>query len=173
MPFVSKKEMTVNQAETFSIFTSYSTKDADKLHPVVNLLSTIQGVRVFFAERSILPGSIINQTIMENIKNADVFLVFFSESAVQSSYVQQEIGVAKANNKMIIPILLDSTKPTGMLEGINYLNFSDPTKQQAEMQRLYSSILDNIQKKKKDRAIAALGLLALGYLLLKEDENES
>ena len=167
MHFVSKKEMTVNQAETFSIFISYSTKDADNLHPILNLLSTIQGVRVFFAERSILPGSVISQTIIENIKNTDIFLVFFSESAAQSSYVQQEIGAAKANNKIIIPILLDSTKPTGMLEGINYLNISDPEKQHTEMQRLYSFISANIQKKKQDRAIATLGLLALGYLLFK------
>ncbi len=171
MPILSKKELAVKQTGIFNIFINYSTKDAVKLHPIVNLLSTIRGVRVFFAERSILPGSVISQTITANIKNADVFLVFFSESAAQSSYVQQEIGVAKANNKMIIPILLDSTQPTGMLEGVNYLNFSDPTKQQAEMQRLYSSILDNIQKKKKDQAIAAFGLLALGYLLLKEDKE--
>lgn len=167
--FLTKKGARSAESANFNIFVSYSSKDSEKIKPILNLLSTIKGVKVFFAERSITPGSIISQTIINNIKSSDIFLVFYSESAIQSSYVQQEIGVAKASNKIIIPILLDSSKPTGMLEGINYLNFFDQSKQQAEMQRLYSFIVKNIQTKNQQQALAAIGLLALGYWLFKGD----
>ena len=169
--FLTKKETRVNEGGDFNIFISYSTNDSDKIQPLVNQISTIQGVEIFFAERSIMPGSLINQTIIKTIKDSDIFLVFFSESARKSNYVQQEIGAAKSHNKYIIPILLDSTKPTGMLEGVNYLNFHDPAKQLTEMNRLYQFIVRNIQSKKQGNALKFLGLLGLGYLLLKSDED--
>ena len=170
--FLTKKETRINEGGDFNIFISYSTNDSDKIQPLVNQISTIQGVKIFFAERSIMPGSLVNQTIIKNIINSDVFLVFFSESALKSNYVQQELGAAKSHNKYIIPILLDSTKPTGMLEGVNYLNFHDQTKQSIEMDRLYQFIVRNIQSKNQGKALKFLGLLGLGYLLLKSDEDE-
>ncbi len=173
--FLTKKEAWKKEggAGDFNIFVSYSTNDSDKIQPLVNQISTIRGVNIFFAERSIMPGSLVNQTIIKKIEDSDIFLVFFSESAVESNYVQQEIGAAKSRNKYIIPILLDSTKPTDMLDGVNYLNFHDPTKQLAEMNRLYQFIVRNVQRKKQGRALKFLGLLAIGYLLLKSDEDEN
>lgn len=172
MSFKTKKESRMAEAAIFNIFISYSTNDLDKIRPVLNLLSTIQDTKIFFADKSIDPGDDISQTIINNIKYSDVFLVFYSESAINSNYVQQEIGVAKSNDKIIIPILLDSNKPTGMLEGINYLNFYDQTKQQTEISRLYHFIVRNVQSKKQRRALTVLGLLGLGYLLLQADEDE-
>ena len=171
---LTKKEARQNESGVgdFNIFVSYSTNDSNKVQPLVDQISTIQGVNIFFAEKSIMPGSLVNQTIIKKIEDSDIFLVFFSESALKSNYVQQEIGAAKSYNKYIIPILLDSTKPTGMLEGVNYLNFHDSTKQVTEMNRLYQFIVRNIQSKKQGQALKFLGLLALGYLLLKSDEDE-
>lgn len=158
---------------SFNIFISYSTNDIEIISPVLDLLSTIQDIKIFFAEKTINPGDIISQTIINNIRNSDAFLVFYSESAIKSNYVQQEIGAAVTNNKIIIPILLDSNKPTGMLQGINYLDFYDETKQQAEFSRLYYYIVQNVQSKKQRQGLTVLiGLLGLGYLLSRKDDNE-
>jgi hypothetical protein len=170
--FLTKKEARKYEGGDFNIFISYSTNDSDKIQPLINQISTIQGIKIFFAEKSIMPGSLVNKTIVKQIVDSDVFLVFFSESALKSNYVQQEIGAAKSHNKYIIPILLDSTKPTGMLDGINYLNFHDPTKQLIEMNRLYQFIVQDVQSKKQGQALKFLGLLALGYFLLKSDDKE-
>jgi len=170
--FLTKKETRVNEGGDFNIFISYSTNDSDKIQPLVNQISTIQGVKIFFAEKSIMPGSSINQTIIKTIKDSDIFLVFFSESALRSNYVQQEIGAAKSYNKCIIPILLDSTKPTGMLDGVNYLNFHEQVKQSTEMDRLHKFIIRNIQSKNKGKTLTFFGLLGLGYLLFKSDDDE-
>jgi len=171
MRYDSKKAFQRDKGAIFNIFVSYSTEDVEKINPVLNQLSTIQDVKIFFAEKTINPGDNISQTLINNIKNSDVFLAFYSESAINSNYVQQEIGAAKSNNKIIIPILLDSNKPTGMLEGINYIDFYDPIKQQAEIERLYHFIVRNVQSKKQRQALAVLALLGLGYLLLQSDDG--
>jgi hypothetical protein len=130
----------------------------------------MQGTKIFLAEENMNPSSEVIQTIINTIKSADIFLVFFSEDAKESEYVQQEIGVAKGNNKIIIPILLDSNIPKAMLVDTNYVNLSDQEKQQAELQRLYSFIIDNVNRKNQNRELVTLGILAIGVgaLLLKE-----
>ena len=154
---------------TFNIFVSYSTKDLEKINPTLATLKTINDVRIFLAEDSIIPGGIITQTIKNAITDCDIFVLFYSSNAAQSNYVQQEVGAGMANQKIIIPILLDGTKPTAMLEGINYLDISDQTKYQNEINRLYNFIIANVQKKKQNQALAVLALMGLGYLMLKEN----
>ena len=172
MRYDYKKKSQSAEGVIFNIFISYSTDDSDKIKPILELLSPIQDTKIFFAEKTISPGDNISQTIINNIKNSDVFVVFYSESAIKSNYVQQEIGVAKSNDKIIVPILLDSNKPTGMLEGIDYLNFYDQTKQLTEINRLYNLIVRKVQSKKQRQVLKFLGLSALGYLLLKSDEDK-
>ncbi len=169
MRYDYKKKSQSAEGAIFNIFISYNSENSDKIKPVLDLLSAIQDTKIFFAEKTINPGDNISQTIINNIKNSDVFIVFYSESAIKSNYVQQEIGVAKSNDKIIIPILLDSNKPTGMLEGINYLNFYDQAKQLTEINRLYNFIVHKVQSKKQRQALIVLGLLGLGYLLLRSD----
>lgn len=170
--FLTKKGARTADSGVLKIFISYSTKNLDKIKPVLNQLSAIKDIKIFFADETISLGDLVSQTIINNIRNSDVFILFYSESAVKSNYVQQEIGVARSNNKIIIPILLDSNKPTGMLEGINYLNFYDPSKQQTEISRLYNFIAQSVQSKKKNQILTGLGLLGLGYLLFRGGEDE-
>ena len=171
---LTKKESKMVDNFIFNIFISYSTKDLDKIKPVINQLSIIQNTKIFFADKSIYPGDNISQTIIDSIKNSDVFLVFYSESAIKSNYVQQEIGVAKSNNKIIIPILLDDSKPTGMLQGINYLDLSDKTKQQIEIQRLSDFIVQAVKsrRQKQNNLWTLIAAFGIGYLLSRSDADE-
>jgi hypothetical protein len=158
----------------FNIFVSYSSNDKTKIEPVLDQLSTIKETVIFFADWTINPDDEISQTILYNIQNSDVFIVFYSKSAIDSNYVQQEIGAAKSNDKIVIPILLDSSKPTGMLKGVNYLNFYDQTKKHIEIQRLYDFITDKIENKNKLKyALIILGILAFGYFLIKTISEKS
>jgi len=157
---------------TFKIFVSYSTKDIDEIKPILQQIQTIKDTEFFFADETLNPGDQISQRIINYISDCDVFILFYSEFARDSTYVQHEIGVAKANNKIIIPILLDASKPDGMLQGINYLNFYDQTKKQQEFERLYNFIVRNVQSKNQKSALSLLALLGLGYLLLKSDDEQ-
>ena len=172
------KKDTLSQAKqpsplSFNIFASYSTKDIEKVKPILNQISQIRGVGIFFADANLQPGDIISQRITKNIIGADIFLVFYSESAKESSYVQQEIGVALGQNKIIIPLLLDQTKPTGMLTDRHYLDLSDEHKQLLDFGRLYNFIVNNTQNKNQRQLWGALVLLGIGaWFLLANQSSE-
>ncbi len=60
-----------------------------------------------------------------------------------------------------------------MLAGVNYVNFYDITRQQAELSRLYHHIVQNVQNKKQRQGLTVLiGILGLGYLLSQKDDDE-
>jgi len=168
----STKKNQMIQNQNFNLFASYSTKDIEKIKPVLNNLIQIQGVQIFFADKDLKPGDIISQQITQNIITSDIFLVFYSEFAQQSSYVQQEIGVALGQNKIIIPLLLDKTKPTGMLTNIHYLDFSDEQKRMSEYARLYNFIMNNKQTKDRNQLLGGLALLGIGILALAASQND-
>lgn len=157
---------------SFKIFVSYCTKDIEEIKPILQQIQTIKDTDLFFADQTLNPGDHISQRIISYITNCDVFILFYSKSACDSTYVQHEIGVAKANDKLIIPILLDETKPDGMLQGINYLNFHNPNKKQQELERLYNYIIQNVQRKNRNSLLSTVALLGIGYLLLKSDDEQ-
>jgi hypothetical protein len=173
--YQSKKDSIIQAIQpstsSFNIFASYSTKDIEKIKPILHQISQIQGVRIFFADANLQPGDIISQRITQNIIGADIFLVFYSESAKESSYVQQEIGVALGQNKIIIPLLLDQTKPTGMLADRHYLDLSDEKKRLLDFGRLNNFIVNNIQNKNQRQLWSALAVLGIGALLLSANQN--
>ena len=153
---------------SYNIFVSYSSDDKSKIEPILDQLSTIKETDIFFADWTINPGDEISQKILYNIQNSDVFIVFYSKFAINSNYVQQEIGAAKSNDKLVIPILLDSSKPTGMLKGLNYLNFYDQAKKHVEIKKLHEFITEKIKNQNKLKyTLIILGMLAFGYFLIK------
>jgi len=149
-----------------NVFISYADKDKQRVIPVLDPLRNIQDVKIFFAEESISPGAEISKAIADAIRRCDLFLVFYSVSAAQSNYVQQEIGLAKANDKLIVPILLDGTKPDAMLLGVNYVDLSDPSKVQNEFNRLYSFVISNVKQHQQGQLIAILAMVAIGCIII-------
>ncbi len=165
MHYLTKKSM-VSKGATYNIFISYSTLDIETAKRVATYLSQIQGVSVFISDSSLIVGTLSNE-LVEKIKHCDLFIVLYSKNSLNSNYVQQEIGVAKGNNKLILPILLDAeAKPSAMLQGISYLSIYDENKAKEQMPRLYNYIIQETQKKANAQALLALGaLFAFGYLL--------
>ena len=156
----------------FNIFASYSTRDIGKVQPVLDYLSQIQGIMIFFADVDLQPGDIISDRIIQNIIAADIFLAFYSSSSIQSTYVQQEIGAARSHKKIIIPLLLDGMKPTGMLAGVHYLDLSDEQKKIPEIGRLHKFIVNNIQTKNQNQIWNAQLLVGIGALALSSNQDD-
>ncbi len=144
--------------------------------PILDYLSSIPGVQIFFADFDLLPGDFIGQRIIGQITVSDIFLLFFSESAKQSNYVQQEIGVARGHNKVIVPILLDDTKPTAMISEIRYLDLSKQENYLYELGRLHNFILQSVQIKNQGKIFGLIGLLGaigIGYLALTSNQDDN
>ena len=142
---------------TFNIFISYSTKDLETARQFQNNLAQIKGTRVFLSDASLIIGQ-LDIALINEIKNCDLFFVLYSKNSTASTYVQQEIGVAKGNNKIVIPILLDAeAKPDAMLQGISYLSLYDEEKRNAQMPKLYQYIIQESQRKDNAQLLLTLG----------------
>lgn len=165
---IEMKKIQIKNSMTYEIFISYSTFDIDTAKRITDYLSRIRGVTVFLSESNLIAGR-LSDILVEKIKSCDLFIVLYSRNSHNSIYVQQEIGVAKGNNKLIIPILLDSeAKPNAMLEGMRYLTIYDENKARENMPMLFNYIAQQLQKKadtKKTEGLLVLGAMLFLYLL--------
>lgn len=152
---------------TYNIFISYSTKDLHTAKWLEQSLLGIKDAKVFLASSNLIVGS-LSDILVREIKQCDLFIVLYSAEAHASSYVQQEIGVARGSNRIIIPIVIDpKVKPGAMLEGLSYINFYDPDP--IQIQRLFDYVNRQTQQK-NNQTLLALGIVAL-YLISKADER--
>src|SRR5450755_437980 len=89
------------------VFISYSTKDLPTVEFVKSMLADTS-VEVYVAEYDLPPGTPIPVALISKIKTCDLFIVLWSANSRESEWVQQEIGIAKGNDKQIIPVVLHS-----------------------------------------------------------------
>ncbi len=153
----------------FNVFISYSTKDIGIAHRLQNYLTQIQDTSIFLSESSLIVGQ-LSDTLVMKIKECDLFIVLYSKNSQNSNYVQQEIGVARGNIKIIIPILLDSeAKPDAMILDTSYLTLYDEEKRNAQMPKLYNYIAQESKKKNNIQTLLALSaIILLGYVIYKD-----
>src|ERR1039457_6205383 len=106
----------------YNVFISYSSKN---LHIVDWARATLMqpGVTdVFVAEYSVLPSRVLNDEILGAIRGCDLFVLLWSHDARTSDYVPQEIGIAVACNKTILPVVMEDNVPVpGFITNLKYL----------------------------------------------------
>jgi len=155
----------------FKVFISYSTRDLSRAKEVQKLLAR-PGCKVFLAETSISPGRELSSAIIKAIKQCDVFILLWSHHARNSEWVPQEIGVARSDDKPIIPIVLHvSADPTGFLRGTKYLPlYKDPANALKWLQR---HVFAEASAKEKRDGLTWLGLGAAFVWLFSQDEREA
>lgn len=150
---------------SFKVFISYSTKDLSRVEQVRRILDDTS-MNVFFAEHSVMPGESLKTKIISAIKSCDVFLLLCSKSSKESEWVQQEVGIATAEGKAIIPIFLepDLQLPGFLNKDIKYLSaHDDPEKAWALLKR---NVFERAQKKHKTEGLVWLALgVAILFLL--------
>ncbi len=148
----SKKKVAVRfvRKDCRRAFVSYSHKDRMR---VVEQLLAIQEVapklRFWMDNRSMTAGDMWRNAIASAIRNADVFLLFWSVSARDSSEVHKEWEYAlrlekktkrrKNGMRFISPVPLDSPSDCPPPEELSDLHFGDPS---------FDSNIDNIEKVK-------------------------
>lgn len=106
------------------LFISYSRHDSRKVIEIVRLIR-VTGVAVFRDYENIAPGKKWKTEILEALDNADTVLVFWSKDAELSSEVTAEYQNAASRGKDIVPILLDNTPLTDILQQFQYVDFTE------------------------------------------------
>lgn len=101
------------------VFLSYSSKDRVIAGGYKSYLEAYYGFQVFVAHDDNTPSTKWSESIQENLKSSDVFVVLISKDSKESQFVNQEIGVALGLEKKIFPIKIDQTNPFGFIHEIH------------------------------------------------------
>jgi len=139
------------------IFLSYSMKDIELANKIKDKLKV--WCQVYLAAEDIQPGQPLSDKIVENIKSSNFLIALMTKDGENSNWVQREIGIAKASQIPIIPLVEKGVKDMGIIEGIEYITIDKDNP---------SICLDNlavyINKKKKEKNFNDLILIA--FLLI-------
>jgi len=79
----------------YNVFISYSTKD---LHVVSKFkeMQSVPVIDIFIAEYSLPPGSILDEEIIDAIRDCDLFILFWSRNSKKSEWVSYNTGCLKS-----------------------------------------------------------------------------
>ncbi len=142
----------------YNIFISYSQPELDWAEYLKQHLSSTN-VNVYVAEYNLPAGSSLSSEISTQIKNCDLYVLLWTHNSSTSTYVNQELFLAKTEEKDILPILLQPGIPFPSLLGdIKYLDIAKAPEFQLSWLR------DFVQKRAQSKTlsnIVALGLLGL------------
>jgi len=152
----------------FKVFISHSSKDNDIVNSLYSVLKQ-SGIEVYAALFSYAPGIQLSKKILDGIRKSDCVLVLLTGRARMSNWVQNEIGMAKALGKLIIPIVEEGVKVPSILAGIEYIRFDkkEPLRTVEHIRRYF----EQLKLQKERNAIFGLGLAALflGLIILASD----
>ncbi len=108
-----------------SVFLSYAEEDADLVHRIFQIFERMElepyAYKLF--EES---GLVLEEVIIQRINACKVFIPFLTFVATSSSWVNQEIGIARALNRFTIPVVeegVDLSK-VGLVQFRIYIPFS-------------------------------------------------
>ena len=146
----------------YKVFISYSSPDKMIAGQILSV-SQNTDIRVYLYQNDQQFGKDITQKVKKEIMSSDCIIALLSASSQQSSFVNQEIGFAEGQDKLIIPVICPGFNKDNlaMLTGKEpvYYDYSNPT-QALEQIKMY------LNKKKNEKDLATGILWGIGFLLL-------
>lgn len=153
---------------SYSVFISYSTNDLEVVNHVKLLLEKY-GINVYVAEYTAPPGVDLTNHIKNSITNCNLFVLLWSSSAKKSEWVTLEIALANANNKTIIPVILEPNLELPVfIKNLKYLEAYTNPQQAFDYLRRY--VYEAADKKSKIDGLVMLGLGAAFLYLITHSE---
>ncbi len=148
----------------FQIFLSHNVRDGDSVGRIRQELAAV-GVESYVFEHDLQPGQSIAEKLQSAIRASDVVVVLLTENSVPSPYVQQEVGYALAQRKLVIPLVEQGTSSNtlAMLAGVEYISFDSASPQEG-IQKL-TDYLGRLSDEKRRDELLMVGLL-VGVLIL-------
>lgn len=127
------------------VFLSHATSDVQHTELVRRQIEAL-GARVYLAEHDPQPGTSLAEKVDAALQRAALVVVLVTSTSVNSNYVQQEIGAARAYRKPIIPIIdsrIAGKIDLGMLAGLEYLELdvSQPAEAMARITATLRSLV--------------------------------
>ncbi|NET72248.1 MAG: TIR domain-containing protein [Sphaerospermopsis sp. SIO1G2] len=104
-----------------------SSEQDDEIKEKIRTTLMRESITVWTNKRDIKTGSEFNEAINQGIAGADNFVYLISEYCLKSESCQQELNQALANNKRIIPLLLENVDLQSIHPELKKLQFIDFT----------------------------------------------
>ncbi len=146
--FISESIKNANNLMT-QVFLSASEKDHALKEKIAKTLMR-EGLTIWTNQTDIKTGIAFKNEISKGIEGADNFVYFISSDALRSHYCQEELTQAFANNKRIIPLLIQEIDLNLIPPKLQELQFIDLTK--SEDDRQYCRGIDKLLKTLKSDA---------------------
>ena len=124
--FITESIKNANNFMT-QVFLSYSTQDKETMEKIGNSLRR-EGWTVWTNTTDIQTGEVFTEAINRGIEQADNLVYLLSPDAIASPYCQQELDLAVALHKRIIPLLVRETDPgifPPVLHNVQYIDLTD------------------------------------------------
>jgi len=150
---------------SLSVFISYSVHDR-AIVDAINAQLQPHAQTLFWAQNNV-PGKDAWATINSWIDAADLVVVVLTGNTLSRALsVGNEVGYARKAGKRIIPLVAPEVPKgeLGCLEGITYIRL-DNESPETTIAQLHSALAEYAhQKAESRRAVALLGLIALGVI---------
>ena len=149
----------------FHLFLSHSSADAPLALRIKTHIEETGGAQVYLAELDVEPGADLAAKVQTEIRRSDATIVLLTRNAIESAYVNQEVGFA-LNGQIVIPIVekgFDRSR-LGMLQGREYIEI-DPSSPDDSLSRLNAYVIARTRRKDQAELILLLGLAGLLVLL--------
>jgi len=116
-------------------FASYSSQDREFVIGRLQMLEAAVGLKAFFDVDSLRMGEDWEQRLIEEVPTKDKFLLFWSDHARKSEWVEREwrLALAKKGIDYILPVPLRPAPPP---KELRKLQFSDRYARMADYERL-------------------------------------
>jgi nucleoside 2-deoxyribosyltransferase len=150
----------------FKVFISHSARDQGLVIALSNLLAKY-GVNVAVADWYLEPGSQIENSILEQIDNADCVILLMTPSGARSNWIHLEVGYALKAGKVIIP-LVEKGVEAGQLTALGKLNIIeyDPQKPYEAISKASTYVTTlKLKKQEQEEMLLIVGGI-LAFLLL-------
>lgn len=155
----------------YHIFVSYSSKNLNYVKQVTRAFVGLDDIKLFVSQYSLEPGNPLTDDLLAKIEACDLFLLIWSQQAKTSEWVSQEIGVAKAKNKAIMPVVTQSgLSLPGFIKDLKYLDLTDKTIDKLNWLRKH--VFNMSQRKKKQANMTLLGIGAALLLALASGSKD-
>lgn len=96
------------------VFLSHADEDKAIARRIADALEKYQ-VKTFAAHDDIDAGDDWETTLINKIRDCDLFVALLSENFHNAHYTDHEVGIARGLNRPIIPIRIDNTSPYGFM----------------------------------------------------------
>jgi hypothetical protein len=151
----------------YRVFLSHS-MSADDEHIVRAAVASalLEGVEWYLAERDPKFGESLHKKIEAAIRSSHCMVLLWTKGGSDSRWINQEVGLARGLNKLIVPVIEKGIQPASVLGDAEYIEL-DRVNPVPAVERLHAYLTHlRRQQQQRDELLMAGGALAIAIVLI-------